>query len=171
MSSSGIYTHRHIHLHIHMNTQTHTTQRVFRVLRHRQNANLKCFTGAGGGHRWGAHPHFLVWGGHRWGVPPHFLVWGGAINQMQLGHFQPRAHGGRGWAPSYQALPKVSRPRYVKEEKQQLHAMPCGWGRQDSTRRHLWRKQEFRCQTAGHHYGEWEMEEREAERFEGWAER
>lgn len=42
-----------------------------------------------------------------------------------------------GWAPSYQALSEGSRPGHVKEEKQQLHAMTCGWNRQDSTKHYL----------------------------------
>lgn len=34
-------------------------------------------------------------------------------------------------APSYQLLPMVSQLEHIKEEKQQLDAMPCGWGWQD----------------------------------------
>lgn len=63
-----------------------------------------------------------------------------------------------------QTPPEVSRPRHSREEKQQLLAMPCCWGQQDSTQCYLWPNQEPRCWVVGHHYGErvqdGEMEER-----------
>lgn len=39
--------------------------------------------------------------------------------------------------PLYQVPPKVSRPGHWREGKQQLHTIPCGCGRQYSTKHHL----------------------------------
>lgn len=42
-----------------------------------------------------------------------------------------------GLTPSYQSPHKVSRPGHMRQEKQQLCPMPCGWGGQVSTKCHL----------------------------------
>lgn len=59
------------------------------------------------------------------GTPPDFLVWGWGSRPTRSHHTE---------VPSYQVFPGVSRPRHGREERQQLCAIPHGWGRKYSTK-------------------------------------